>query len=74
MTKLPGVQKNEYLQKIINFCKGHGNTVNVKIYIEELNKRFSYEFDEGKTIFTRQAIFKFFTVMVKPFGCLRENA
>lgn len=68
----PGVQKNEYLQKIINFCKGHGNTVNVKIYIEELNKRFSYEFDEGKTIFTRQAIFKFFTTIAVKWAILSE--
>ena len=68
----PGLQKNEYLQEIINFCKGHGNTVNVNICIEELNKRFSYEFDEGKTIFTRQAIFKFFTTIAVKWAILSE--
>ena len=44
----------------------------VKIYIEELNKRFSYEFDEGKTIFILYSIFKFFTTIAVKWAILSE--
>ena len=59
-------------EKYIELAPDAKDTETVKLHIEELNKRFSYEFDEGKTIFTRQAIFKFFTTIAVKWAILSE--
>ena len=62
----------EQIQKIAKFCMNSKDNIYLKINIEKLDKRFSYEFDRDATIFTRQGVRKFFTTIAIQLAILHE--
>lgn len=62
----------EQIQKIAKFCMNSKDTIYLKINIEKIDKRFSYEFDRDATIFTRQGVRKFFTTIAIQLAILHE--